>query len=78
MYDIALSFERSPLIGCTAFGVNGKDGHVLVGRAFDFEAAEFFDRDKEVAFYRPAPVSGQSAIPFATSDDATRSHRRQE
>lgn len=61
MYDIALSFERSPLIGCTAFGVTGKDGHVLVGRAFDFEAAEFFDRDKEVVFFRP-----DGAIPFAS------------
>jgi hypothetical protein len=61
MYDIALSFERSPLIGCTAFGVTGKDGHVLVGRAFDFEAADFFDRDKEVAFYRP-----DGAIPFTS------------
>lgn len=61
MYDIALSFERSPLIGCTAFGVTGKDGHVLVARAFDFEAAEFFDRDKEVAFYRP-----KGTIPFAS------------
>lgn len=61
MYDIALSFERSPLLGCTAFGVRGKDGHTLVGRAFDFEAAEFFDRDKEVVFYRP-----DGAIPFAS------------
>jgi len=54
MYDIALSFERSPLIGCTAWGVGPsltKDGHVLVGRAFDFEAGDAFDKDKDVVFY---------------------------
>jgi hypothetical protein len=64
MYDIALSFERSPLLGCTSFAVAppiAKDGHVIAARAFDFEAAELFDRDKEVLFVR-----GDGTIPFAS------------
>ncbi len=64
LYDIALSFEHSPLIGCTAFGLGAgatDDGHVLLGRAFDFEAGEVFDRDKAVFF-----VKGDGVIPFAS------------
>jgi len=64
LYDIALSFEHSPLIGCTAFGLGAgatKDGHVLMGRAFDFEAGDVFDRDKAVYFVRK-----EGAIPFAS------------
>lgn len=64
LYDIALSFEHSPLIGCSAFGVNASSaeaGHVWVGRAFDFEATESMDRDKHVLFYAP-----DGAIPFAS------------
>jgi hypothetical protein len=64
LYDIALSFEHSPLIGCTAFGLGPgatRDGHVLVGRAFDFEAADALDREKVVYF-----VAKDGAIPFAS------------
>jgi isopenicillin-N N-acyltransferase like protein len=64
VYDIALSFEHSPLIGCSAFGLGAsvtKDGHVLVGRAFDFEAGEVFDTDKAVFFVRE-----NGAIPYAS------------
>lgn len=64
LYDIALSFEHSPLIGCTAFGLGASatdDGHVLLARAFDFEAGDVFDRDKAVFFVR-----GEGAIPFAS------------
>jgi hypothetical protein len=64
LYDIALSFEHSPLIGCTAFGLGASatdDGHVLFARAFDFEAGEAFDRDKAVFF-----VKKDGAIPFAS------------
>jgi hypothetical protein len=64
LYDIALSFEHSPLIGCTAFGLGAgatDDGHVLLARAFDFEAGEVFDRDKAVFF-----VKGDGVIPFAS------------
>jgi hypothetical protein len=64
LYDIALSFEHSPLIGCSTFGMGPgatKDGHTLLARAFDFEAGDVFDRDKAVYFVR-----GEGVIPFAS------------
>jgi isopenicillin-N N-acyltransferase-like protein len=64
LYDIALGFEHSPLIGCTAFGLGAgatKNGHVLLGRAFDFEADDVLDREKVVYF-----VAKDGAIPFAS------------
>lgn len=64
VYDIALSFEHSPLIGCSAFALGGhwtKDGHVLVGRAFDFEAGDVFDTDKAVFFMRE-----EGRLPYAS------------
>jgi hypothetical protein len=64
LYDIALSFEHSPLIGCSTFGLGPgatKDGHTLFARAFDFEAGDVFDRDKAVYF-----VKGENVIPFAS------------
>ena len=64
LYDIALSFEHSPLLGCTAFGLGPdatSDGHALFARAFDFEAADVFDRDKAVFVVRE-----DGKIPFAS------------
>ena len=64
LYDISLGFEHSPLLGCSAFALSGKatrDGHTLVARAFDFDAADVFDRDKAVFF-----VKADGAIPFAS------------
>jgi isopenicillin-N N-acyltransferase like protein len=64
LYDIALGFEGSPLVGCTAFALGPgavADGHVLFARAFDFEANEGLDRDKAVYFVRE-----DGAIPFAS------------
>lgn len=64
LYDIALSFEHSPLVGCSTFGLGPAatvDGHTLLARAFDFEAGEIFDRDKAVFF-----VKGEGTIPFAS------------
>ncbi|MFO0679572.1 MAG: C45 family peptidase [Polyangiaceae bacterium] len=64
LYDIALSFERSPLIGCSAVGLGPSmtaDGHPLFLRAFDFEAGEIFDRDKAVYLVR-----GKGVLPFAS------------
>jgi RsmE family RNA methyltransferase len=75
VYDIALSFERSPLIGCTTLDVGpeplAKDapelaidptrGHVLLARAFDMETAESLDRDKVVYLVREP-----GRIPFAS------------
>jgi hypothetical protein len=64
LYDIALSFEHSPLIGCSTFGLGPgatKDGHALLARAFDFEAGDVFDRSKAVFFVRE-----DGGIPFAS------------
>jgi isopenicillin-N N-acyltransferase like protein len=64
LYDIALSFEHSPLIGCSTFLLGPgatKDGHTLLARAFDFEAGDVFDRSKAVFFVRE-----KDAIPFAS------------
>jgi hypothetical protein len=64
LYDIALGFEHSPLLGCTAFGLGPDataDGHALFARAFDFEAADVFDRDKVVFVVRE-----DGKIPFAS------------
>lgn len=64
LYDIAIGFEHSPLLGCTAFGLGPaltRDGHALFARAFDFEAADVFDRDKVVFVVRE-----DGAIPFAS------------
>jgi isopenicillin-N N-acyltransferase-like protein len=61
LYDIALPLEHSPLIGCTSFALTGAAGHVLVGRAFDFEADDGLDRDKVVYLVRE-----DGAIPFAS------------
>lgn len=64
LYDIALSFEHSPLVGCTTFVLSGADvagGDTLLARAFDFEVDDIFDRGKAVFLVREA---GQ--IPFAS------------
>jgi hypothetical protein len=64
VYDISLSFEHSPLIGCSAFALGPsmtKDGHVLVGRAFDMEIGDVFDADKVVYFVRE-----NGRIPYAS------------
>jgi len=64
LYDIALSFEHSPLIGCSTFALGPsrtENQHALLARAFDFEAGDAFDRDKAVFFVR-----SPGAIPFAS------------
>jgi hypothetical protein len=51
LYDVSLSFEHSPLIGCTSFALTGdasQDGHTLLARNFDFEAGRIFDERKAV------------------------------
>jgi hypothetical protein len=64
LYDIMLSFERSPLIGCTSV-VLGKartrDGHTLVGRNFDFEGPLVLDERKAVFL-----MLEDGAIPYAS------------
>lgn len=64
LYDIALSFERSPLIGCTTFTSTksqSRDGHALLARAFDFDVHDVFDQRKAVFFVRE-----DGKIPFAS------------
>jgi hypothetical protein len=55
VYDIALSFEHSPLIGCSTFALGSsvtRAGHVLAARAFDMETDEVLDEDKAVFLVR--------------------------
>ncbi len=64
LYDIALSFEHSPLVGCTTFTLAGEDvagGETLLSRAFDFEVDEVFDRGKAVFL-----VHEVGNLPFAS------------
>lgn len=63
LYDISLSFEHSPLIGCTTFVLPaGKDGSgPLLARNFDFEVDPIFDRGKAVFFVRET-----GRIPFVS------------
>lgn len=64
LYDIALAFEHSPLIGCTTFAFSpsatGNPG-ALLARAFDFEVDTIFDRKKAVFFVRE-----HGKVPFAS------------
>jgi len=64
LYDISLSFEGSPLLGCTTFTFDGEatpDGSGILARAFDFEVDDIFDRRKAVFFVRET-----GKIPFAS------------
>jgi hypothetical protein len=63
LYDISLSFEHSPLIGCTTFVLpSGEDGSgPLLARNFDFEVDPIFDREKAVFFVRET-----GRIPFVS------------
>lgn len=64
LYDISLSFEHSPLIGCTTFVLRGsatRGGKTLLARAFDFEVNDVFDRRKAVFLVRET-----GALPFAS------------
>jgi len=64
LYDISLSFEGSPLIGCTTFTFGQEatsDGSSMLARAFDFEVDEIFDRGKAIFL-----VKEEGKIPFAS------------
>jgi len=64
LYDIALSFEHSPLLGCTSFALTdgaAEGGHALLARNFDFEAGAIFDTGKAVFLVRQA-----ERIPYAS------------
>jgi tetratricopeptide (TPR) repeat protein len=62
--DISYLLMNSPLIrrGCTAFGAWGprtRNGHLMLGRNFDWEADPVFDADRIVILCEP-----QDGIPF--------------
>jgi hypothetical protein len=64
LYDMALSFEHSPLLGCTTFTIGGdalEGGGGILARAFDFEVDDVFDRHKAVFLVRE-----EGQIPFAS------------
>jgi hypothetical protein len=64
LHDITQTLEHSPLLGCSAFAASGRatpDGHLIIGRNFDFEGPEIFDREKVVLLFRP-----RGKIPFAS------------
>jgi isopenicillin-N N-acyltransferase like protein len=64
LHDITQGLEHSPLLGCTAFAASGPastNGHLIIGRNFDFEGPEIFDREKAILFYKP-----RGKIPFAS------------
>jgi tetratricopeptide (TPR) repeat protein len=64
LHDITQGLEHSPLLGCSAFAASGAatvNGHLVLGRNFDFEGPEIFDREKAVIFFKPT-----GKIPFAS------------
>lgn len=64
LYDIALSFERSPLLGCTSFALTDgafEGGGAVLARNFDFEAGPVFDEGKAVFL-----VHEEGRIPYAS------------
>jgi isopenicillin-N N-acyltransferase-like protein len=64
LYDIGLSFEHSPLVGCSSFVISGtarSEGGALLARTFDFSVDEIFDERKAVFLVRE-----EGMIPFAS------------
>jgi len=69
LYDIALAFERSPLLGCTAFAASGPatrdgatPGHTIVGRNFDLDVDPWFDEEKTVQIVEPEKGLGFASV----------------
>jgi isopenicillin-N N-acyltransferase like protein len=63
-HEITQGLEHSPLLGCTAFALHGQAGaagRLVIGRNFDFEGGDIFDREKAVIFEHP-----DGKIPFAS------------
>jgi hypothetical protein len=55
-HDISHWVWDRPVLGCTAFAARGaatRDGELLVGRNFDWEAGAHFDRNKVIVLCRP-------------------------
>jgi len=55
-HDIGHALIDNPLVGCTSFAAWGghtTDGHLIMGRSFDFDVARSFDTNKVVYFIQP-------------------------
>jgi tetratricopeptide (TPR) repeat protein len=55
-HDISHAVMDNPLVGCTSFAAWSNatsNGHLIVGRNFDFDAGECFDKNKIVMFVQP-------------------------
>ncbi|HEY3593752.1 MAG TPA: C45 family autoproteolytic acyltransferase/hydrolase, partial [Polyangiaceae bacterium] len=65
LYDVSLSFENSPLLGCTSFALTqdaSEGGHTLLARNFDFEAGNLFDDHKAVFLVREPNKIGYASV----------------
>ncbi len=68
LHDITQAVEHSPLLGCSAFAAAGQattTGHLIIGRNFDFEGPEPFDKDKAVLFFHPKDKLSFASIAWA-------------
>ena len=55
-HDISHAVMDHPLVGCTSFAAWGAftaNGHLLLGRNFDFDAGRGFDENKIVILFKP-------------------------
>lgn len=67
-HDISHAVMDNPLVGCTSFAAWGKmtpQGHLLVGRNFDFNSGDSFDINKIVMRVKPSEGIGYISVAWA-------------